>query len=105
MGGGTGLACRLRIPPEFFTGDGATARAAAAIKAVGGVESVEVIPTTASLLIYHDPAAVNRDTLLNLLSTEGYTNAPVTRRRDWRSALGAVGFWVVRAVCRGAARS
>lgn len=99
------MACRLRIPPESFAGDGATARAAAAVKAVIGVESAEVNPTTGSLLIYHDPVSVSRETLLALLCKEGYTMARDASPRRRRFALGAVGFWLVRAVCLAAART
>jgi hypothetical protein len=72
---------------------------------VNGVESVEVSPTTGSLLIYHDPVSVSRETLLVLLWKEGHTMARDASLRPRRFALGAVGLWLVRAVCLGTART
>jgi hypothetical protein len=55
-----------------------------------GVESAEVNPTTGSMLIYHDPVSVSRETLLALLRQEGYTKARNASPRHRRFALGAV---------------
>jgi hypothetical protein len=76
---------RLRLPLSVLKGSRARALEAATLaRAVPGVESAEVNPTTGSLLIYHDPQSVTTETLLGVLRAHhciGPTDRLTGRRR------------------------
>jgi hypothetical protein len=85
----------------------ADAREAAAVaRAVRGVESAEVTPATANLIIYHDPPTVSAEALLDVLHARGCLTSPARsgrrRRVDPLTALVPV---LVRAVVTGLAQS